>query len=89
MSDPDGPKFDVIVVGVGSIRSASYHYFSKKSVKLLGIEEFAIPHAHGSHHENSRMIRTAYYGFWPTGASEKYHPDDRIDDPPPGRQVQP
>ena len=61
MSDPDSRKFDVIVVGVGSIGSATCHHLAKKGAKVIGIEQFAIPHGHGSHHGNSRMIRMAYY----------------------------
>ena len=55
-------SFDVIVLGVGSVGSATCHHLARKrGARVLGIEQFGIPHDHGSHHGNSRMIRMAYY----------------------------
>ena len=163
MSDPDSRQFDIIVVGVGSIGSATCHHLTKKGAKVLGIEQFAIfpggagrlthastcmytnsPDGHfiggnhpfhnhvsiacglsghgfkfssvlgevladlaleGKNHHAGEFFKSttlprcpvdpaiimvmAVDGFSPTCASEKYHPDDRIDAPLPGRQVQP
>jgi sarcosine oxidase len=54
-------SFDVIVVGVGSMGSAACYYLAKSGVKVLGIEQFSIPHEQGSHGGQSRIIRKAYF----------------------------
>ncbi|MCZ6671907.1 MAG: N-methyl-L-tryptophan oxidase [Verrucomicrobia bacterium] len=53
--------FDVIVLGVGSMGSAACYHLAKRGIKVLGLEQFDIPHNQGSHHGKSRMIRKAYY----------------------------
>ena len=53
--------FDVIVVGVGSMGSAACYHLARRGAKVLGLEQFNIPHALGSHHGQSRMIRLAYF----------------------------
>jgi sarcosine oxidase len=40
--------------------SATYH-LAKRGSKVLGLDQFEIPHNQGSHHGKSRMIRKAYY----------------------------
>lgn len=57
----DQTKFDVIVLGVGSMGSATCYYLSKQGVNVLGLEQFDIPHELGSHAGQSRMIRKAYF----------------------------
>src|SRR5262249_40882896 len=37
------------------------HHLARRGVKVLGIEQFDIPHNLGSSHGMSRMIRLAYY----------------------------
>lgn len=54
-------SFDVIVVGVGSMGSATCYYLAKSGVNVLGIEQFSIPHEQGSHAGQSRIIRKAYF----------------------------
>jgi len=54
-------NFDVIVLGVGSMGSATCYYLAKQGVKVLGLEQFDIPHEHGSHAGQSRIIRKAYF----------------------------
>lgn len=54
-------SFDVIVIGVGSMGSAACYYLAKSGVKVLGIEQFSIPHDQGSHAGQSRIIRKAYF----------------------------
>src|SRR5687768_8474190 len=54
-------SFDVIVVGVGGMGSAACCHLAKRGVRVLGLEQFNIPHDLGSSHGFSRMIRTAYY----------------------------
>lgn len=53
--------FDVIVVGVGSMGAATCYYLAKKGKRVLGLEQFEIPHEHGSHAGQSRIIRKAYF----------------------------
>src|SRR5687768_7202846 len=54
--------FDVIVIGVGAMGAAACHHLARRGgVRVLGLEQFNIPHDRGSSHGQSRMIRTAYY----------------------------
>ena len=53
--------FDVIVLGVGSMGSATCYQLAKRGVKVLGLEQFDIPHELGSHAGQSRIIRKAYF----------------------------
>jgi sarcosine oxidase len=53
--------FDVIVVGVGSMGAAACYRLALRGAKVLGLEQANIPHAGGSHHGGSRMIRQAYF----------------------------
>src|SRR5688572_9923298 len=55
------PTFDTIVLGVGSMGSAACFHLARRGVKVLGLEQFGIPHSLGSHHGDSRMIRLCYY----------------------------
>jgi sarcosine oxidase len=54
-------SFDVIVVGLGAMGSATAYQLSKRGLRVLGLEQFDIPHTLGSSHGASRMIRLAYY----------------------------
>jgi len=54
-------SFDVIVIGVGSMGSATSYYLAKRGYKVLGLEQFDIPHEFGSHAGQSRIIRKAYF----------------------------
>jgi len=54
-------SYDVIVIGVGSMGSAACYYLAKGGAKVLGIEQFSIPHENGSHAGQSRIIRKAYF----------------------------
>jgi sarcosine oxidase len=53
--------FDVIVLGVGSMGSATCFQLASKGHSVLGIEQFDIPHDQGSHAGQSRIIRKAYF----------------------------
>lgn len=53
--------FDVIVIGVGSMGSATCYYLSRRGYKVLGLEQFDIAHEFGSHAGQSRIIRKAYF----------------------------
>jgi sarcosine oxidase len=53
--------YDLIVVGLGAMGSAAAFHAARSGVRVLGLEQFDIPHAKGSSHGYSRMIRLAYY----------------------------
>src|SRR5215212_6181369 len=53
--------FDVIVVGVGGMGSATCYELATRGVRVLGLEQFDIGHDRGSSHGYTRMIRLAYY----------------------------
>ncbi len=53
--------YDVIVLGVGGMGSAACHHLARRGKRVLGIERFDIPHAMGSSHGVTRIIRQAYY----------------------------
>ena len=54
-------SFDVIVIGVGSMGSATCYYLARRGYKVLGLEQFDISHELGSHTGQSRIIRKAYF----------------------------
>ncbi|MEQ8478041.1 N-methyl-L-tryptophan oxidase [Fulvivirga sp.] len=53
--------YDVIVIGVGSMGSATCEQLASRGAKVLGIEQFGISHENGSHTGQSRIIRKAYF----------------------------
>ena len=53
--------FDVIVVGVGGMGSATTYQLAQRGARVLGLEQFGIPHEQGSSHGLTRIIRQAYY----------------------------
>jgi sarcosine oxidase len=54
-------KYDVIVVGLGAMGSASAYALAARGLRVLGLDRHQPPHRHGSHHGESRIIRKAYY----------------------------
>ncbi|MEP7322432.1 MAG: N-methyl-L-tryptophan oxidase [Saprospiraceae bacterium] len=54
-------KFDVIVIGVGTMGVPACLYLAQRGLKVLGIEQFDIPNDHASHSGYTRIIRKAYY----------------------------
>lgn len=53
--------FNVIVVGVGGMGSATCYQLARRGKRVLGIEKYDIPHDLGSSHGYTRIIRLAYY----------------------------
>jgi sarcosine oxidase len=53
--------YDVIVIGVGGMGSATLFECAKRGLRTLGIEQFDIPHELGSSHGLTRIIRLAYF----------------------------
>ena len=56
-----GRSFDVIVAGVGGMGSATAYHLARRGQRVLGLERYDIPHAMGSSHGVTRIIRLAYY----------------------------
>ena len=52
--------YDAIVIGVGGMGSATLYHLARRGAKVLGIEQFDIPHDFGSSHGETRIIRLAY-----------------------------
>ena len=55
-----GSSFDAIVLGVGSMGSSTCAFLTRRGYRVLGLEQFDIPHELGSHTGQSRIIRMAY-----------------------------
>lgn len=54
-------RFDVIVVGVGAMGSATLYRLARRGRRVLGLERYDVPHRAGSSHGETRIIRLAYY----------------------------
>lgn len=54
-------RFDCIVVGVGGMGSAACYHLARRHQRVLGLEQYDIPHTYGSSHGQTRIIRLAYY----------------------------
>ena len=54
-------NFDVIVVGLGAMGSASLFELSRRGLRVLGIDQYEPPHRLGSTHGRTRIIREAYF----------------------------
>lgn len=61
-------RYDVIVLGIGGMGSATAYHLAKRGRRILGLDAFARGHHHGSSHGKSRGIREAY------GESPQYVP---------------
>ena len=55
------PAYDVIVVGVGGMGSATLFHLARRGLRVLGLERFDLVHEHGSSHGLTRIIRLAYW----------------------------
>ena len=58
---PGSRQFDVIVVGVGGMGSATVYQLARRGKRVLGLERFGIPNDMGSSHGVTRIIRLAYF----------------------------
>jgi sarcosine oxidase len=54
-------SYDVIVIGLGAMGSATVAHLAKRGQRVLGLEQFERNHAKGSSHGISRIIREAYF----------------------------
>jgi sarcosine oxidase len=53
--------YDVIVVGLGAMGSATACHLARRGLRVLGLDRFSPPHAFGSSHGETRIIREAYF----------------------------
>ena len=61
-------KYDLLIVGSGSVGAAAGYYATRAGLKVLMIDAHLPPHQEGSHHGDTRLIRHAY------GEGERYVP---------------
>jgi sarcosine oxidase len=54
-------SYDVIVIGVGGMGSATVFELARRGRRVLGLEQFSLGHDQGSSHGHTRIIRKAYY----------------------------
>src|SRR5438445_8980595 len=54
-------RFDVIIIGLGAMGSAVACHLARRGERVLGLDQFAPPHALGSSHGQTRIIREAYF----------------------------
>ena len=54
-------RWDVIVTGLGAMGSAAVRELSRRGLRVLGLDRYAPPHAHGSTHGRTRITREAYF----------------------------
>jgi sarcosine oxidase len=50
-------RYDAIVIGVGGIGSAATYRLAARGLDVLGLERFDVPHARGSSHGSTRIVR--------------------------------
>ncbi|MFI5449227.1 MAG: N-methyl-L-tryptophan oxidase [Candidatus Bathyarchaeia archaeon] len=53
--------FDVIVIGLGAMGSATTYHLAKRGANVMALEKFQLNHLNGSSHGRTRMIRSIYY----------------------------
>ena len=53
--------YDVAIIGLGAMGSAAAFELSRRGVGVIGFDRFTPPHAFGSSHGDSRIIREAYF----------------------------
>jgi len=54
-------RYDVVVVGVGGMGSATLCHLARRGKRVLGLERFDVPNELGSSHGITRIIRLAYF----------------------------
>ena len=53
--------YDAIVLGLGAMGSAAAQHLAQRRRHVLAVDQFTPPHAKGSSHGGTRMIRQAYF----------------------------
>jgi sarcosine oxidase len=52
-------RYDAIVLGLGAMGSAATWQLAKRGARVLGLDQYAPPHANGSSHGDTRITRLA------------------------------
>ena len=52
---------NVIVIGLGAMGSAAAQHLAERGCRVVGFDQFAPPHSHGSSHGLTRIFRQAYF----------------------------
>ena len=50
---------DILVIGLGAMGAAISYQLAKRGVRVVGVDQFAPPHVHGSTHGETRITREA------------------------------
>ena len=53
--------FDVVVVGLGALGSATAHQLARRGLSVHGLERFELGHHRGASHDTSRILRHSYH----------------------------
>ena len=61
-------RYDVIVIGLGGMGSATAYQLARRGKRVLGLERFTPAHDRVSSHGRSRVIRQAYFEVIAPGA---------------------
>ncbi|MBZ5738696.1 N-methyl-L-tryptophan oxidase [Nocardioides mangrovi] len=54
-------SYDVVVVGLGALGSATAWQLARRGVRVLGLERFELGHRRGASHDTSRILRHSYH----------------------------
>lgn len=54
-------RYDVVVVGLGALGSATCWELARRGRSVLGLERFALGHDRGASHDTSRILRHSYH----------------------------
>lgn len=54
-------EFEVAVVGLGGLGSATAYWLARRGVSVVGFEQFELGHVRGASHDHSRIIRRSYH----------------------------
>lgn len=54
-------EYDVAVVGLGGLGSATAYWLARRGVSVVGLEQFELGHVRGASHDHSRIIRRSYH----------------------------
>ena len=58
---PMRETYDVVVVGLGALGSATAWQLSRRGLRVLGLEQFELGHDRGASHDTSRILRHSYH----------------------------
>ncbi|MFN8189574.1 MAG: N-methyl-L-tryptophan oxidase [Nocardioidaceae bacterium] len=53
--------YDVAVIGLGALGSATAHQLAARGLSVVGLEQFPLGHDRGASHDTSRILRHSYH----------------------------